>query len=215
MSLSLKDDVLKAVIRKPNIPKTGCKTPKLRKPTLPPNPNPNYIPPVSIKTTCTYKTPCGWCTKWDKKCDMKIGCDTDIDYDKYFHELECAVNQIDYVDRRERVYVKITTQFYNYLKKRWDLDLLHEVLNRLSCCLGVITMIDDTISHKCYEIVYLTDITTNLTDITSNKICQFEEDHQWECCGASTAGTDYRCKICGAHKMMPVKDQSGMVVTYL
>ena len=21
--------------------------------------------------TCTYKTPCGWCTKWDKKCDMK------------------------------------------------------------------------------------------------------------------------------------------------
>lgn len=26
---------------------------------------------------CTYETPCGWCTKWDKKCDMKIGCDTD------------------------------------------------------------------------------------------------------------------------------------------
>ena len=22
---------------------------------------------------CTYKTPCGWCTKWDKKCDKKIG----------------------------------------------------------------------------------------------------------------------------------------------
>ncbi len=21
---------------------------------------------------CTYETPCGWCTKWDKKCDSKI-----------------------------------------------------------------------------------------------------------------------------------------------
>lgn len=21
---------------------------------------------------CTYSTPCGWCTKWDKKCDKKI-----------------------------------------------------------------------------------------------------------------------------------------------
>ena len=24
---------------------------------------------------CAYSTPCGWCTKWDKKCDKKIGCD--------------------------------------------------------------------------------------------------------------------------------------------
>ena len=23
---------------------------------------------------CVYETPCGWCTKWDKKCDKKIGC---------------------------------------------------------------------------------------------------------------------------------------------
>lgn len=22
---------------------------------------------------CDYSTPCGWCTKWDKKCDKKIG----------------------------------------------------------------------------------------------------------------------------------------------
>ena len=21
---------------------------------------------------CTYETPCGWCAKWDKKCDKKI-----------------------------------------------------------------------------------------------------------------------------------------------
>jgi hypothetical protein len=23
---------------------------------------------------CTYETPCGYCSKWDKKCDKKIGC---------------------------------------------------------------------------------------------------------------------------------------------
>lgn len=22
---------------------------------------------------CTYETPCGWCAKWEKKCDRKIG----------------------------------------------------------------------------------------------------------------------------------------------
>ncbi len=22
---------------------------------------------------CVYETPCHWCTKWDKKCDRKIG----------------------------------------------------------------------------------------------------------------------------------------------
>lgn len=22
---------------------------------------------------CIYETPCGWCTKWDKECDKKIG----------------------------------------------------------------------------------------------------------------------------------------------
>ena len=26
---------------------------------------------------CTYETPCGWCTKWDKECDRKIGCKTE------------------------------------------------------------------------------------------------------------------------------------------
>lgn len=26
---------------------------------------------------CTYSTPCGWCAKWDKKCDKKIGCGND------------------------------------------------------------------------------------------------------------------------------------------
>lgn len=98
--------------------KTGCETPKLRKPTPPPSvkPNPNFgyqprctstqnppppptsgsnavkpsellkmlkdspvtVLPTDISTVaimCHYETPCGWCCKWDKKCDKKMGCD--------------------------------------------------------------------------------------------------------------------------------------------
>lgn len=32
---------------------------------------PNDIGTVTY--ACTYETPCGYCTKWDKKCDKKIG----------------------------------------------------------------------------------------------------------------------------------------------
>ena len=72
---------------KRNKKKTGIETPEFRKPTSPPppptsgsnahKPNPNYVPPASVREFCTYETPCGWCTKWDKKCDKKIGCDND------------------------------------------------------------------------------------------------------------------------------------------
>ena len=27
---------------------------------------------------CIYETPCGWCSKWDKECDRKIGAATQI-----------------------------------------------------------------------------------------------------------------------------------------
>ena len=70
---------------------------------------------------CTYSTPCGWCTKWDKKCDKKIP--------------EC-----------EQKYVKETL---------------------------------------------------------TNQICKSEEDHEWYCCGASTVGSHYSCKKCGAYKTVP------------
>ena len=62
--------------------KTGCETPTYSRfsmapePTRPSKPNPNYVPPASVRPKnelCTYETPCGWCTKWDKKCDKKIG----------------------------------------------------------------------------------------------------------------------------------------------
>lgn len=36
---------------------------------------PNDIGTVEIM--CQYETPCGWCCKWDKKCDKKIGCGDD------------------------------------------------------------------------------------------------------------------------------------------
>ena len=26
---------------------------------------------------CIYETPCGWCSKWDKKCDTRISCSSD------------------------------------------------------------------------------------------------------------------------------------------
>lgn len=73
--------------------KTGIQTPEFRKPTPPPpiprNPNCGYqpqytstqnppMPPTSGSNAvqpsppCTYSTPCGWCAKWDKKCDKKI-----------------------------------------------------------------------------------------------------------------------------------------------
>lgn len=32
---------------------------------------------MNITGICQYETPCGWCTKWDKKCDRKIGCIND------------------------------------------------------------------------------------------------------------------------------------------
>lgn len=52
---------------------------------------------------CTYKTPCGWCSKWDKECDKKIGYPRDKRaevgvYDnaiKCDHEWIYEVNHID------------------------------------------------------------------------------------------------------------------------
>lgn len=37
---------------------------------------PNDIGTVTY--VCTYETPCGWCAKWDKKCDKKIGSNSTI-----------------------------------------------------------------------------------------------------------------------------------------
>ncbi len=36
---------------------------------------------------CVYETPCHWCSKWDKKCDRKIGLDK-CDKHKWFSPSE-------------------------------------------------------------------------------------------------------------------------------
>lgn len=38
----------------------------------PPNTGFNVQLPPSVKLVCPYKTPCGWCSKWDKKCDNQV-----------------------------------------------------------------------------------------------------------------------------------------------
>ena len=35
----------------------------------------------------------------------------------------------------------------------------------------------------------------------TNKTCESESDHEWECCGMSTEGSHYMCKKCGTHRM--------------
>lgn len=84
---------------------------------------------------CVYETPCGWCSKWDKKCDKKTP------------------------ERGQRA--------------------------------------------KCNPI----------DDAATNKTCQLESDHEWECIGMSTVGTDYMCRKCYARKTVPNVDQKYFSVT--
>lgn len=86
MSLNLKDGILKAVKEAKAFDDavTESKTPRFRKPTAPPRPNAPTVPLTTNqpnvgssvqppKKSCDYETPCGWCSKRDKKCDKKIG----------------------------------------------------------------------------------------------------------------------------------------------
>ena len=96
---------------------------------------------------CTYETPCGWCTKWDKKCDRKIP------------------------ERGQR-----------------------EKCN----------LVDDAADGTIKEYI---------KELSTNKICKSESDHQWECYGVSTAGSTYYCTICGKHKTEPVKNQENITIS--
>ena len=84
---------------------------------------------------CVYETPCGWCSKWDKKCDKKTP------------------------ERGQRA--------------------------------------------KCNPI----------DDAAANKTCQLESDHEWECTGMSTGGTDYMCGKCYARKTVPYVEQQYISIT--
>ena len=90
--------------------------------------------PLTMK--CTYITPCGWCARQNKECDMEE------------------------------------------TKKR----------------------------NKKYKDLFKSPTATN-------KICETEEDHQWECRGISTAESSYVCKICGKHKTEPVKNQENVTIS--
>ena len=86
---------------------------------------------------CVYETPCGWCSKWDKKCDKKIS----------------------------------------------------ERGQRTKC-----NPVDDAMDSTVEE---------DVKSVLLNKTCNSESDHEWECCGISTAGTTYRCKKCYTYKTYP------------
>ena len=94
---------------------------------------------------CVYETPCGWCSKWDKKCDNKIP------------------------ERGQR---------------------------------AKINPVDDVI-----------DVMDESIKVVTNKTCESESDHEWECIGMFTAGITFRCKKCGAYKTYPCNFNSEISIT--
>ena len=106
---------------------------------------------------CTYETPCGWCAKWDKKCDQKI-------------------------EKKENRYGNLFKPCY---------DCLYSFVSSPLC--------NECDIENGFKGFVKIDNTS-----TANIMCQSDEDHQWECCGISTAGSTYRCKICGEHKSVPI-----------
>lgn len=58
-------------------------------------------------TSCIYETPCGWCAKWDKKCDRKISTSDLTTTTKY-----CAI------DGHEWEFIGISTIGTTYVCKK-------------------------------------------------------------------------------------------------
>ena len=40
-------------------------------------------------SNCIYETPCGWCSKWDKKCDKTIDSKTNSNIDNPIDKSDC------------------------------------------------------------------------------------------------------------------------------
>ena len=67
----------------------------------------------------TYSTPCGWCTKWDKKCDKKIGELTKpYDYLKEAPTNQTCAFEADH----EWEYSTISTEGYTMICKKCGLS---------------------------------------------------------------------------------------------
>lgn len=50
-------------------------------------------------------------------------------------------------------------------------------------------------------------------DTATNKMCQSESDHVWECTGMSTVGTTYTCRKCYKQKLVPNVDPKYITIT--
>lgn len=143
--------------------KTGCETPKFSKPTVPPQPN---VPPMptttnspnvgsSVQQSCPYETPCGWCSKWDKKCDRKIDkakryTDERLNFDLHY---ECLKKTLER-DIRE---IKVTSEFMKDLEKRYIFSSTHNkpTYRLYPTCnfFGIPVVVDDDIESS-YVIVF-------------------------------------------------------------
>lgn len=51
---------------------------------------------TNLTNTCPYATMCGWCSKWDKECDRKIGAATPTKINtNQFNENNSALTKAD------------------------------------------------------------------------------------------------------------------------
>ena len=70
---------------------------------------------MNITGICPYETPCGWCTKWDKKCDRKVGCEPKT---RSIYSAPCR--DCDNYDKNSQECIKCGTanNFQNFRQKR-------------------------------------------------------------------------------------------------
>lgn len=109
---------------------------------------------MSGKIDCTYATPCGWCSKWDKKCDNVMGVSKDGMFDlSLHHDILQTIVCCDLPIKR----IKVTTAFYSYLESRYlQPDIASTRRNNetpVSEFMGVPIVVDDNIFGP-YETVY-------------------------------------------------------------
>jgi hypothetical protein len=94
---------------------------------------------------CTYKTPCGWCTKWDKKCTKQLH--------GRFGEI---LDELEYITlsslRNQIKQIKITTSFDIYLCSRYEVMPLRAHVAKAEF-MGIPVVVDDNIDSEFYEIV--------------------------------------------------------------
>lgn len=109
---------------------------------------------------CTYETPCGWCTKWDKKCNKKVGCNADKPHkDIVLEELFDITQSFAKCSKPRIKQIKVTTYFWNYLNNKFPPITLGKEpftssLGVRAEFTGIPVVVDDTIKHPFYEIVF-------------------------------------------------------------